>query len=522
MFLRAAPLFISMSGCIASVAYACPDAPDVSITAEDIFDLEDPETIWVHRMANSLHVVTHEETLENEIAFLKEKCEISDDDLREVERHLRKLKYINTAQAVKNDDGSVHITTSDKWSLMPTLDFSRKGGNNKFALGIKDRNLLGYGIDAEISYFSDVQRSGYIIDTRFPLFTANNLYGAVTLTDTDDGSAQGISIIRPFVSFDTNNAFFLSAYKGDLSQQFFLNGDDYFSLDYSDRLATASWGRIWTRDADAVTRYSFGVDYESREFTGLDTQFAMMTPPDREYLVPFIEVEYLQDNFRELTNVRVINQIEDFNLGWHFTTRFGVNVSSRDNDESLFVTRLTAAKGSQLTDDMLLLSDISLTSNVGNTSRARQVLDLNNELFYRLSPEWGLYGAQHLNATDNQYLDIPVVIGEENGVRGYPLEYQRGNSRVAFTGEVRYYPNINIYNLFELGAAAYVDAGRVYGTEDFAPQKDQWLSSVGVGARFYSRQASDTKVIHVDVSFPMQKDDNVNNVEFLVTTKASF
>ena len=502
---------------------ACPNKENIQIFTNDIFNLNDPETIWIHRLANMLHVVTREETIANEIAFLRDKCHISERDLQEAERHLRKLKYVNTASAVRQDDNAIAIITSDKWSLMPTVDFGRKGGQNKYSFGIKDRNLLGWGVDAEIEYFKDVQRSGYIFDTHFPLYTGNNIRGSITLTDTDDGSAQGVSIVRPFVSFDTDNAFAVTAYSGDLRQQYFLNGQDYYELGFSDRQASASWGRLYQRQADAVYRYTIGADYSKRTFTDVvNTASPVPDFQNREYLVPYIQFDYLEDDFRELSNVHVINQIEDFNLGWQLTTKLGVNVASRDNAESLFVISMQAAKGTQLNPDTLLLSDLSLTSNIGSTHLSHHIVELNNELFYNLSPRFGLYGGQHLTLTKNPYIDEPVTIGEDSGVRGYPLEFQRGTSKLALTGEVRYYPDINIYNLFDVGAAAFVDTGRVYGTGDFAPQTEQWLSSVGIGARFYSRHASDTKVIHLDVSFPMLKDENVNNVEFLITTKSSF
>lgn len=508
-------------GCHA-LAEMCASAPDIQITTEDIFDLSNENTHWFQHVANSLNIVTLPETVANEVAFLKEKCDINDNDLAEVERYLRKLRYINTAKAEFLEDGNVAITTSDKWTLMPTLDFGRKGGVNKYTIGIKDHNLLGYGIDAEIGYFKDAQRSGYLLDIGFPFFTGDNLYGTVTLADTDDGSLQGVSVVRPFVSFDTDNAFTFSVYRGDLSQQYFLSGQDYYSLNFSDRSALASWGTRIYRGADSVFRMTYGVSYEQRTFSDLNSDFDVFAPRDREYFTPFVKVEYVQDHFRELSNVRLINQIEDFNFGWRFQTTLGVNVASRDHDESLFVADVEISKGTQLSPSMLLLSDLSLVSNVGSTSRSRYVMNLNNELFYTLSPAFGLYGAHHLTFSKNQFYDLPVVIGEENGVRGYPLEFQRGNSRVTLTGELRYYPNINIYDLFDVGAAVFVDAGRVYGTDDFEPQKAQWLSSVGLGARFYSRQAADANVIHVDVSFPMLGDDNVNNVEFMLSTKSSF
>ena len=524
-YIRTFVLIFMSSLSFFSVGETCTQHEEIVITTEDIFDLSEPDTMWVHDLANTLNVVTRPETIENEIAFLTQNCEIQERDLQEVERHLRKLKYINTATASRRQDGAIAITTSDKWTLMPTIDVSRKGGQNTFSLGLKDRNLLGYGIDAEVAYFKDVQRAGYTLDLQFPIFTDNNIYGSLTLTDTDDGSSKGFSIVRPFVSFHTDNAFSISAFSSDLRQQYFLNGKDYFSVDISEQLASASWGKLYSFEDKEVIRYTFGADFEKHVFRNLELPDFInnaLLPRDRTYLSPFIQLDYIEDNFKELSNVHVINQIEDFNLGWQLQTKLGVNIATRDNDESLFIAGINASKGTQLTDKTLLLSELSFLSNFGSTQKSRYVLGIDNELFHTLSDKFGLYGAQHLTWSKNQFLDMPIVIGEENGVRGYPLQFQRGTSSVSFTGEFRYYPNISIFQLAELGAAAFIDTGRSFGTDDFSPQREQWLSSVGVGARLYSRHASDTRVIHLDVSFPMLKDDNVNNVEFLITTKASF
>lgn len=500
----------------------CPPPPPLNITTNDIFDLDDPDTLWVHRLANNFHTVTKQFTIENELAFLNEKCGINDKDLQEVERTLRQLKYIKSAVASQNDDGEINVETTDKWTLMPTADFGRKGGVNKYSVGLKDRNLLGYGIDAEIEYYKDAQRSGYVLSSHFPLYTSNNVYGSLTLSDTDDGSMQAASILKPFISFDTTTAWSANIYRSDLSQQYFLNGSDYYELNFSDRDLQLSWGKKWWRDEDSVIRYKLGVDYTQRTFNSISSVYNINLPPDREYLVPFIQLEYAEDNFKTLTNIHVINQIEDFNFGWHFVSKLGMNVASRDNDEARYLMSLAASKGTQLSESAMLLSRISYEYDVGGTSVPRSVLTMENELFFKVSPKFGLYGAQRLSHTKNQYADLPVVIGEETGVRGYPLEFQRGTTAASFTGELRYYPDISIYDLFDVGAAAFVDAGRVYGTKGFDNEYSQWLTSFGVGARFYSRHASDTQVIHVDVSFPTLSDDNVDNVAFLITSKTSF
>ncbi|MBC3767550.1 hypothetical protein [Neptunicella marina] len=507
---------------LVAVADSCNSVPEIEVKTNNIFDLTDPDTIWLHRLANSINVVTRQSTIENELAFLNEKCDVSERDLREVERHLRQLKYIKTAEASFNDEGNILVETSDKWTMMPTLDFGRKGGKNKYSIGLKDRNLFGYGIDADIEYFKNDQRTGYTFKSEFPLYLGQNIHGGLILSDTDDGSAQGISIIKPFVSYDTNTAYSFDAYHAKLSQQFYLNGADYYELAYTDTNFSASWGQLLSRQPDSVWRYQVGVDATDRQFTGITSIFDINQPDDRRYLVPFVQIDYIQDAFAELNNIHVINQIEDFNFGWQLSTKLGVNVAARNNDESRFIWNLNASKGTQLSNNTLLFSDFSLESDFGSSSKNRFVVKSDNELFYRLSDRFSLYGGQFLTLSKNQYLDAPVAIGEETGVRGYPLEFQRGDHKISFTGELRYYPNINIYNLFELGAAAFVDTGKAFSTNDFHNDTNQWLTSVGIGARLFSKHSSDAKVIHIDMSFPMLNHQNVNNVEFLITTRTSF
>ena len=73
-----------------------------------------------------------------------------------------------------------------------------------------------------------------------------------------------------------------------------------------------------------------------------------------------------------------------------------------------------------------------------------------------------------------------------------------------------------------MGAAAFIDTGRVFGSSDNTTYQDSWMTSVGLGARFYSTQTSEARVIHVDIIKPLTSDANVNGVEFRITTKHSF
>jgi len=102
------------------------------------------------------------------------------------------------------------------------------------------------------------------------------------------------------------------------------------------------------------------------------------------------------------------------------------------------------------------------------------------------------------------------------------LQYRHGKHSTQFTFETRYYPHINIYKLLELGGAAFIDTGRVFGQSEQLSNQPNWMSSVGIGARFFSTHSSESNVIHVDIIKPVSSAPNVNSVEFRITTKHSF
>ena len=127
--------------------------------------------------------------------------------------------------------------------------------------------------------------------------------------------------------------------------------------------------------------------------------------------------------------------------------------------------------------------------------------------------------------SENQFGDESMVLGGETGLRGFPIMYLHGQHSTQFSLEARYYPNINIYKLFELGAAAFIDTGKVLKQNDDlqnTPNSNDWNTSIGLGARFYSTQTSEGRVIRIDIIKPITDDINVNNGEFRVTTKYSF
>ena len=118
--------------------------------------------------------------------------------------------------------------------------------------------------------------------------------------------------------------------------------------------------------------------------------------------------------------------------------------------------------------------------------------------------------------------ELQLTLGGDNGLRGYPLRYQAGTARALLTLEQRYYTKWYPFRLFHVGAAAFFDMGRTWGTDVTGADSLGLLRDVGIGLRLGSSRSSFGNVVHIDLAFPLDGDDDIDSVQLLVTTKGSF
>lgn len=502
----------------------CDQTDDVTFVTNDIFDLSDKDTIFLHEWANFFHIKTKNITLLNESAFFLDKCQISKDDLQELERHLRSKKYIRNASVKYNEDNKVEVTTWDNWSLLPTASFGRKGGSNTFSVGIKDRNLLGLGIDTELEYYSNDQRTGYAILTQFPLFLNNNINANIRFSNNDDGTSEAIFLQKKFVSFDTKNAFNVGFDNFNQTDTQYENGIESNQYAHQQVFSTVSWHWLHRNSSKNTLRFGAGYTNEEHNFLTIpDSTIVSTIPKNRKFNYPFLSVDYLQKDYRKLINLNLINHIEDFNLGWNATANIGSDLSSNEGAPTL-IWQSNVSKGIDILENSFLFFEANFEGEIYRNSDEvnRLLFSFNTSYFHKFNESWGAYFNNRNVLSKNQFIDTPIVLGGETGIRGFPLQYQHGKQSTQYTFEARYYPHINIYKLLELGAAAFVDTGRVFGQSELSQNQSPWMTSIGLGARFYSTHSSEARVIHVDIIKPITADPNVNSIEFRLTTKHSF
>lgn len=511
----------------------CPsNSAKTTFKPQTIFDESEDGITFLHRWANAIHIDTKIMTLENEAAFFLEKCYPTFADMAELERHLRGRRYLRDAKVSSDKNAeNITVTTWDNWSLMPTVSFGRKGGENTYSFGIKERNLLGLGIDAEIESYQNTQRSGYKLVSTIPLFQKQNTDIKLRFADNDDGQQRALFLKKSFAAFHIKNAYMLGFNEESRNDTVFQNGYDQsiFAHELSYKEANYAW--LSFNIDSRLLRYRFGITQDKHTFSAINEEElqALETPPlttqrpqDRDFLYPWFALEYIEKDFRKLTNVHLISQIEDFNHGWQVNSRLGLANGNKDNS-AWALWKMQIKKGFNFGNKTLLLLDLALLGDVYQEHENRIIAKLNTEYFYQLNQHWGLYLNNTNIISENQYLDRPVTIGGNTGLRGFPLQYQHGNNSIKFTSEIRYYPQINLFKLFDLAGVAFFDTGRAFSGSLIENIENDWLASAGLGLRLYSPHSGGShQIIHIDFAFPQSSNPNIDNFEIRVQAKKSF
>jgi hypothetical protein len=506
--------------------------PKIIFKPQTIFDKNEEGFTFLHRWANAIHIDTKIVTLENEASFFIKKCTKTFADMAELERHLRSQRYLRDAEVSSDEDvENITITTWDNWSLMPTISYGRKGGINTYSFGIKERNLLGLGIDTEIESYRNTQRSGYKLVATVPLFQKQNTSVKLGFADNDDGQQRSLFLHKIFAGFHTKTAYHVGFNEESRNDTIFQNDQDQSTFGHEVSFKKVSYAWLNFNSDNRLLRYRVGITQDKDTFTELSDEEKLdlsnpvltdVRPENRDLLYPWLAFEYIEKDFRKLTNVHLITQIEDFNHGWQLNSSLGIGNGNKENS-AWTIWKMRVKKGLNLHENSLLLLDLSLANDMYQHRDSRLLVRLSGEYFYQVNKNWGFYLSNTNVVSKNQYLDQPVTMGGNTGLRGFPLQYQHGQDSIKFTSEIRYYPAINLFKLFDLAGVAFVDAGRTYGESTVKNIEEGWLGSAGLGLRLHSpHSGGNHPIIHIDFAFPQSDNPDINGFEIRVQAKKSF
>ena len=499
----------------------------IVLNKQDVFDLSNPkENNALFRLANRLHIVSKDSLIEKQLLFRPGDL-FSKRLTDETARILRSNRYFyDVSITPKNrQDGTVdlHIDTRDVWTLKPGFSYSRKGGENKTSVSLEELNLIGRGQQITFERSSNVDRDSSSFEFRDRHFGHSWTSVQLQVADNSDGDVRLVSVVRPFYALDTRWAAGGHVLDEDRQESLYQLGEKAAEYRHEQRYFSGFGGWSAGLRNGWVRRYTAGVIYDDNQFSDvIDGTLPAAIPADRKLVYPFFGVELLEDRFETTRNHDQIERTEDFLTGTRFLATLGWSDESFGADRDALLYSLSASRSfGDLAKSLLLLS-ANASGRVERGDVANTVIRVNARYYKQQSAKRTLFAAASATYGADLDLDNPVELGGDTGLRGYPLRYQSGDSKLLLTLEQRYFTDWYPFRLFRVGGAAFADVGRTWGDNPLGGESLRWLSDVGVGLRFAGTRTGSRSMVHFDIAFPLNGDASIDNVQILLESKRSF
>jgi outer membrane protein assembly factor BamA len=500
----------------------------VDIDIRNIFDQTDPrETNGLFRLANRLHIRTKRASIQAQLLFA------SGDRYRarklaETERALRLLSYIYDARVVPVHyaDGKVDIKviTKDVWTLSPGLSFGRAGGSNSTNFNLQDTNFLGWGKALQVSHGSTVDRTSNTAAWTDPNVFGSKWTSAAAYVASSDGTERVAQVAHPFYSLDTPWSTQITAVKYDRTISRYNLGEKVDQFNDNESSYELSGG-ISNGLVDGWTkRLTFGVRYDRNLFlptpdTGIP---ARQLPPDRTLSYPFVGFDILQDKYQKIGDENQIGRTEDLYFGTEVSGAVGWVNSAFGADRNAVLLTAHLLRGIELTELQQIFMTSNFTSRIEDGHARNLIADAGAKYYWRWRTDWLLYAELSGTVTDSLDPDLQVLLGGDNGLRGYPLRYESGTSRALLTVEQRFYTDWYPFRLVRVGGAIFADVGRTWGSGVIGNSDPGLLRDVGFGLRIGNTRSGLGNVLHIDFAFPLNHIAGIKPFQFLVQTMQSF
>jgi len=500
----------------------------IEIRTIQIFDLRDPQdNNWLFRTANHLHKRTRASAIAAQLLFRRGDLysrRLLDETARNIrqrssflrEPEIRPLRYHDNIV-------DLVVVTHDVWTLQPGISFGRSGGTNSASVDFADSNFLGYGKSIEIGHGENVDRSSTFLQWVDPNVWGSHWTDGALYSRNSDGTVWGLGAGKPFYSLETR-----SAAGGDVGNNHsvftrYRLGRAYDAYDVSARASDLYLGNALRVTDRWSERLMFGWRFDRQRFSAAPGDLPLAPlPQDRTLSYPFARMQWIQNSYETMRNLDLIARTEDVHFGLDASVGIGYASSAFGADRHSLIADTEINYGWHLGERQELFLASRLASRFEDGALHDAIITWTSSYYLTTSANTRMLLRFSGDAGHELDGDHTLQLGGDTGLRGYPLRYQNGNQRALLTLEERLYTKYYLFRLVNLGAAAFYDMGRTWGTTLVPTPQLGLLKDVGVGLRLGNARSSFGSVIHIDLAVPLDRSDDISSLQFLVSTHATF
>jgi hypothetical protein len=499
----------------------------IEIYVGKIFDPEVPgESGKLYRFANRLHIKTRDPVVRRQLLF-KTGDPYSRRLLEESERLLRANRYLYDATirpvGYRDNRVDIEVAVRDVWTFAPGIGFRRSGGVNSARFELQDTNFLGTGKDITLQWASGVDRDTLLLRYRDPNLVGSRVRLEAWYSENSDGDLRRLDVVRPFYSMDARWAAGLKTRSEDRIDSLYTRGEITDQFRHGQSFVELFGGLSKGLVGGKARRWTVGAAYlEDRFEPAPDLEAPTILPEDRTLVYPWVGYEWVQDDYLKDHDLDKLTRTEDLALGVRLLARLGVSWTGlgADRDEAIFGCAFH--DGFFLGRERKLITTAHVSGRWGSQGSENFLTGAAARVYWR---NWGrhlLFARISADLAHDLDAENQLLLGGDNGLRGYPLRFQQGDRRFLLTLEQRFFSGWEILHLAYVGGAVFFDIGRAWFAGAPSDANGELLKDVGLGLRLGSSRSGRGGMVHLDVAFPLDGDDSIESVQWLVTTKETF
>jgi len=484
-------------------ADANPYVRNIDIVRYNVFDEELNQRYgFVFKIANKLHVLTKDKVIRQEL-LLQPGDTLSQDDLAQSLRNIRALAFIGDADAeivnAAPDSVDLVITTEDLWTTTAGLASEGGGGLYNFTAYADEKNIagLGIGVETEATVTSD-DNNGYSLALYYDRFLGTRNGVNVSYKDYKFEDDLYLLVYRPYYAVDTRFSYSIKIDQQRSIPRMFYQGEEIYrykrDYDYLGVSGGLAFGQF-TRFQPSLQYIYSGYDYG--EYSGYPDIITL--PDDEKFSGPGFGLKLYTHRFINGRFLDEFGTIED--LTEHATISISTVWSGPTfggDYEAALVALSTGFFWRPYNDFYTGFSNTHSCYYTGGYSRER-IVNSTGVIAYFKPTEYQLLALRSTaQLAYRQRPNYQLVLGGDNGLRGYPDRYFTGTKLSLTNFEYRLYTPIEILTV-GLGAAAFCDIGYVWDDDQRVRLADL-KSDVGLGLRLGLTKSSTSRTVRLDLA----------------------
>lgn len=499
----------------------------IKVIVNDIFDETNPsENNFLYRGLNRVQFNTRENTIRKQLLF-EEGDNVNSRKIAETVRNLDRRNYLLEVmiypQNICADSVDIVVSARDAWVIEPVVEYGRDGGEDSSGFGLKDGNFLGSGDELSVVYSQTPERSSLAYEYRTHSLFGQRLDSEFVHADSSDGERYKVSLVRPFFSLRTRWSAGVSAEKDRQVETIRFQDEEINEYSRESTRDEIFVGRSLKATDDYISRALFGFTREEDGFEETDDT-VMGIPDTRQVEYVWVGWEYLEDRFTSYRNLEQLQRVEHIPLGLEVGLRLGYGAADFRGQDRVWRSEGDLRKVLWVNEANLLrwALDMDMWFYPEESSTQASVLETEFNYHYMLGSRQRWFVRLRGAVGDQLQQFEQLTVGGTQDLRGYPLEYQRGNRRVTLNLEHRYFSGVHLLNLMRFGGLVFIDAGRAWGGEPEEVERQPWLADVGIGLRASPSKLGSPLVLHLDFARPLVAADDLETWLYSVSVEAYF